>query len=142
MHVPRCASVNVRPGNYLRIVRMANMSKHGRTLEWTGVEGHGQREYGYACNGCGVMSRDESDPCAPCLRDELAKLASEGTMVMPSRLTIEIIEPTGDAFKLYQEQIELADRAINLAIMGSMFIDGNRYVNAADVINAKFETAP
>lgn len=54
----------------------------GRTEEPTGVEGHGQCEYGYACNGCSVMSRNEDDPCPECddidrLRASVAALRAE-----------------------------------------------------------------
>jgi hypothetical protein len=38
----------------------------GRTCEPTGVEGHGQIEYGYACNWCKRMSANEDDPCPEC----------------------------------------------------------------------------
>lgn len=43
----------------------------GRREEETGVEGHGMRETGYACNGCGTFSGNESDPCPTCDDAEL-----------------------------------------------------------------------
>lgn len=50
---------------------MGEPKRVGRREEETGVEGHGMRETGYACNGCGTFSANESDPCPNCDDAEL-----------------------------------------------------------------------
>lgn len=63
-------------------------------------------------------------------------------IVLPNDVRIEAIEPNPEAWAAYRRAVELADHAINLAIMGPVFIEGNRYADAADVLNVKYEVAP
>ena len=62
VHVNRSAALLLVAALIRRVLGVSP----GRTCEPTGVEGHGQIEYGYACNGCKRMSADEDDPCPDC----------------------------------------------------------------------------
>lgn len=51
------------------------------------------------------------------IRKELAKLAGS-TVILPDGAVVEFIEPSGDAFKAYQDAVDRASDEISKAVAG------------------------
>jgi hypothetical protein len=84
----------------------------------------------------GPCPYDSLDAEHDAVRKELDAL--DGPIVFPNDVRIEVIEYNGDAFKVYQDQIEWANREIDRVIMGPVrgvpIRDPDTYIKAADIL--------